>query len=93
MVYLQINLDVADKDRPAAAAIYRHFKAPFLAQIRGARSKELLIRTQDVQVLHGFESDRDSSAYLASALFTDDVVNALKPLLQRAPDIRIYATA
>jgi hypothetical protein len=93
MVYLQINLHVADKDRPAAAAIYRQFKAPFLAQVRGARSKELLIRTEDVQVLHGFESDRDASAYLESALFTDDVVNALKPLLQSAPDIRIYGTA
>ena len=93
MVYLQVNLNVAAKDRPAAAAIYRQFKAPFLAQVRGARSKELLIRAEDVQVLHGFESDRDARAYLESALFTTDVVTALKPLLQGAPDIRVYTAA
>ena len=56
MVYLQISLNIAAKDRPAAAAIYAQFKGPFLAQAKGAKSKELLIRDEDVQVLHGFDS-------------------------------------
>lgn len=93
MVYLQINLNVAAKDRPAAAAIYSQFKGTFLAQAKGANSKELLIRDEDVQVLHGFDSTENAKAYLASALFKQDVVTALKPLLQSAPDVRVYATA
>jgi hypothetical protein len=93
MVYLQISLDIAPQDRPAAAAVYHRYKGPFLAQVEGAQSKELLVRDQDVQVLHGFESVEHASAYMLSALFTQDVVTALKPLLRASPDIRIYATA
>lgn len=93
MVYLQISLDIAPQDRPAAAAVYHRYKNPFLAQVKGARSKELLVRDEDVQVLHGFESVEHASAYMRSALFTQDVVTALKPLLRASPDIRIYATA
>jgi hypothetical protein len=93
MIYLQISLNVAAKNRPAAAAIYKQFKGPFLAHANGAKSKELLIRDEDVQVLHGFDSVENANAYLASALFTQDVVTALKPLLQSAPDVRVYAAA
>jgi hypothetical protein len=91
MVYLQVSLNVAAKDRPAAAAIYSRFKAPFLAQAKGAKSKDLLVRDEDVQVLHGFDSVENAKGYLASALFTQDVVSALKPLLQAPPDMRVYA--
>lgn len=93
MVYLQISLNVAAKDRPAAAAIYSQFKAPFLAQANGALSKDLLVRDEDVQVLHAFDSAENANAYLASALFNHDVVTALKPLLQSPPDVRVYAVA
>jgi len=93
MVYLQIILDVAANDRPAAAAIYSQYRGPFLESISGARSKELLVRDDDVQVMHGFDSAEQARDYLASALFNVDVVTALEPLLQGAPDIRIYAAA
>lgn len=93
MAYLQINLDVAPKDRAAAAAIYQQFKGPFLKQVSGARSKELLVRGEDVQVLHAFDTIEQARAYLASALFVNDVVTALKPLLRRDPDVRIYSAA
>jgi hypothetical protein len=93
MVYLQISLDVAATDRPAAAAIYSQFKGPFLAQTKGAKSKELLLRDQDVQVLHGFDSAENANAYLGSALFNQDVVTALKPLLKSPPDVRVYVAA
>ncbi len=91
MVYLQINLNVAATDRPAAAAIYTQFKAPFLAQTHGAKSKELLIRDEDVQVLHGFDTVASAQSYLGSDMFNQDVVTALRPLLQSPPDVRIYA--
>lgn len=93
MTYLQINLNVAPADRPAAAAVYAQFKDAFLSQIQGARSKELLIRDDDVQVLHRFDSVADVQAYLHSDMFNQDVVTALKPLLQSAPDVRVYQPA
>ncbi|MGO4380186.1 hypothetical protein [Pseudoduganella sp. RAF53_2] len=93
MVYLQIALKIADANRAAAAAVYEKFKAPFLNTIAGAKSKELLIRAEDVQVLHGFDSIQAAHAYLESALFTADVVGQLKPLLDAAPDVRIYQVA
>jgi hypothetical protein len=90
MVYLEITLDVAAPNRSAAAAVYTRFKEPFLSQVTGARSKQLLIRDEDVQVLHGFDTAENANAYLSTDLFNRDVVEGLKPLLQRSPDVRIY---
>ncbi|AKM45284.1 hypothetical protein DF044_27840 [Burkholderia contaminans] len=93
MVYLQITLTIADANRAAAAAIYRRYKTPFLDTVAGAQSKELLVRNEDVQVLHGFDSAEHANAYLQSDLFTADVVAGLAPLLDAAPDVRIYQVA
>lgn len=93
MAYLEISLKIAAHNRPAAAAVYNKYKAPFLDSIAGARSKELLIRDEDVQVLHGFDTIANAKSYLETELFTADVVGALKPLLDAAPEVRIYATA
>lgn len=90
MYYLQITLNIASTNRPAAAEVYAKYKGPFLTQIPGAKSKELLIRDQDVQVLHGFASEEQAQAYLKSDMFNADVVTGLKPLLQSDPDVRIY---
>jgi len=49
------------------------------------------LRTEDVQVLHGFETEAQAKAYLSSALFEQDVVRELKPYLQAGPEIRIYS--
>ena len=93
MVYLQITLKVAPANRSAAAGVYQRYKAPFLDTIAGAKSKELLVRDEDVEVLHGFDSAEQANAYLTSRLFTSDVVGALKPLLDAEPDVRIYQAA
>ena len=93
MVYLQIILKVTDANRSAAAGIYQKYKAPFLNTVAGARSKELLVGDEDVQVLHGFDSKENANAYLQSELFTADVVGGLEPLLAAAPDVRIYQVA
>lgn len=93
MAYLQITLDISEQNRAAAAAVYQKYKAPFLSTIDGAVSKELLVRSEDVQVLHGFETAKQAEAYLGSKLFIADVVEALKPYLNSTPDVRIYTVA
>jgi hypothetical protein len=91
MTYLQITMRIAPENRPAAVDVYNKFKTPFLQTVPGARSKELLARDEDVQVLHGFDTDQQASDYLSSNLFNLDVVAGLKPLLQSDPEIRIYS--
>ena len=77
MVYLEITLNIAPSDRSAAASIYQRYKPPFLDKIAGATAKELLVRDEDVQVLHAFGSKSQAEAYLKSDMFTKDVVPAL----------------
>ena len=89
--YLEITLKVDPANRPAAAAVYTKYKQPFLDTVPGAVSKELLIRDEDVVVLHGFDNTQHAADYLKSSLFNNDVVTALKPLLAANPDVRIYA--
>ncbi|MGD7278120.1 hypothetical protein [Ralstonia pseudosolanacearum] len=52
MVYLQITLKIVVANRAAAAEVYQKYKAAFLDTITGAKSKSLLVRDEDVQVLH-----------------------------------------
>lgn len=95
MVYLQSTLKIAEANRAAAAAagVWQKYKGPFLDTVLGAKSKDLLVRNEDVQVLHGFDTQKNASAYLQSELFTADVVAGLKPLLDADPDVRIYQVA
>jgi len=88
--YLQITLDVDEANRADAAKVYTTYKEPFLSGIPGAVSKALLIRDEDVQVQHGFNSVEEAQAYLESELFNNDVVGGLKNLLNSDPEIRIY---
>ena len=90
--YLEITLDVKSENREKAGGVYVKYKEPFLKQVKGATSKELLLRAEDVQVLHGFESEADATAYLSSELFENDVVRELKPYLESNPEIRVYST-
>lgn len=90
MAYLEITLNVSKANRPAAAGVYTKYKEAFLQNIKGAQSKALLIRDEDVQVLHGFATVADAKAYLESPLFTQDVVVELQPYLDGAPEVRIY---
>lgn len=93
MAYLEITLKVAEANREAAAGVYTKYKQPFLDSVPGATSKDLLVRDEDVQVLHGFETVEQANAYLTSELFTNDVVSGLAPLLDADPEVRVYATA
>ncbi|MDL2225502.1 hypothetical protein LJC20_04820 [Eubacteriales bacterium OttesenSCG-928-M02] len=91
--YLEITMVIDADKRPAAAKVYSDFRQPFLNQIEGALTKDLLIRDEDVQVLHGFESVAHAEAYLSSEMFRDDVFLGLKPLWRGDPDVRIYTVA
>ena len=90
MAYLEITLSIVNENRPSAAAVYNKYKASFLKDIKGAKSKELLVRDEDVQVLHCFDSAENAAAYLKTELFNNDVVRELGPLLQKDPEMRIY---
>lgn len=91
--YLEITMVIDNANRPAAAKIYADYRQPFLSQIKGAVSKDLLVRDEDVQVLHGFDSVENAKAYLDSALFKNDVFVGLKPLWSGNPDVKIYSIA
>ncbi len=65
--------------------------APFIDTVPGAISKQLLVRDEDVVVLHGFDTTAHAADYLKSRLFNNDVGIALKPLLAGGPDVRIHA--
>lgn len=93
MVYLQITLNITAANRPAAANVFLQYREPFLSSIKGALSKNLLLRDEDVQVMHGFDTTEHARDYLQSELFNKDVVNGLTPLLAAAPDIRLYQQA
>ncbi len=91
--YLEITMKIDAENRPAAAKVYNDYRQPFLDTIEGALTKDLLIRDEDVQVLHGFDSAEHAQAYLSSSLFQNDVFVGLKPLWSADPDVRIYAVA
>lgn len=90
--YLEITLQIANENREAAVGVYTKYKAPFLNTVPGAESKALLVRDEDVQVLHGFSTKQAAEAYLTSDIFTNDVVGELGPLLAADPEVRIYET-
>ncbi len=91
--FLEITLKIAPENRAKAGGVYTKYRSPFLSSTPGAESKDLLVRTEDVQVLHGFDSKANAESYLRSALFQKDVVPALKPCLLADPEIRIYEHA
>lgn len=91
--YLEITMTIDEESRPAAVKVYNDYRGPFLEQIEGALTKDLLVRDEDVQVLHGFDSVEHANAYLESQMFNDDVAVGLKPTWSADPKIVIYAVA
>lgn len=90
--YLQITMWIDEKNR-AAANVYIEYKEPFLKAIKDAITKDLLVRDEDVQVLHGFDSVENAKAYLESEMFQNDMFVALKDLWKQQPDVKIYVVA
>lgn len=88
--YLEITMKIDEVNRPAAAKIYYKYRGPFLGTIEGALTKELLIRDEDIKVLHCFDSLENANAYLSSKMFKNDVFLDLEPLWSSEPEVRIY---
>lgn len=88
--YLEITMWIKNENRPAAAKVYTDYRTPFLSTIKGAVSKNLLVREDDVQVLHGFDSVDNAKAYLESDMFKNDVAEGLSPLFEKDPCIKIF---
>ena len=88
--YLQVIMTIDPKNRPAAAKVYNDYRQPFLDTVEGALTKECLIRDEDVQVIHGFDSLEHAKAYLDTELFTTKVAPGLQPTWAANPDIRFY---
>lgn len=91
--YLEITMKIDNNNRKAAAKVYSDYRKPFLETIDGALTKDLLIRDEDVQVLHGFDSVEHASAYLSSEMFKNDVFVGLQPLWSADPEVKIYSIA
>ena len=75
------------------AKVYTDYRQPFLDTIEGALTKDLLIRDEDVQVLHGFDTVEHAQNYLSSEMFKNDVFVGLKPLWNADPEVKIYTVA
>ena len=88
--YLQVTMKIDPENRAAAAKVYRDYRQPFLDTIEGALTKECLVRDEDVQVSHGFDSMEHAKAYLDSELFKTRVLPGLQPTWAADPDIRFY---
>lgn len=88
--YLEITMQIPQENRGAAAKVYRDYRGPFLETIKGALTKNLLVREEDVSVIHGFDSAENAKAYLSSAMFQNDVFTSLKPLWTADPEVKIY---
>lgn len=91
--YLQVTMSIPEENRQAAAKVYNDYRKPFLKTIPGAETKQLLIRDEDVQVLHGFDSAEHAQAYLKSDMFTKHVFPGLKPTWTSDPEVRIFTVA
>ena len=91
--YLEITMKIDEAKRPAAANVYTEYRGSFLDTIPGALTNDLLVRDEDVQVLHGFDSVEHARAYLSSDMFKNDVFVGLQPLWNADPDVKIYSVA
>ena len=88
--YLQVIMTIDPENRAAAAKVYSDYRQPFLDTIEGALTKECLVRDEDVQVIHGFDSMEHAKAYLDTELFKTKVAPGLQPTWAADPDIRFY---
>lgn len=91
--YLEITMKIDNNNRQAASKVYTDYRGPFLVTIEGALTKDLLIRDEDVQVLHGFDTVEHAKAYLSSEMFKNDVFVGLQSLWNADPEVKIYSVA
>ena len=78
--HLEITMVVKEKNRESVSKVYYDYKESFLKSINGTLIKDLLVRDENIQVLHGFDSIKNVKAYLSSDMLKNDVFVGLQPL-------------
>lgn len=89
--YLEVTMKIPAANSKVAAKVYTDYRQPFLDTTAGAQTKQLLVRDEDVQVLHGFDSVEHAQAYLNSEIFTKYVFPGLQPTWEGKPEVRIFS--
>ncbi|MDM1295784.1 hypothetical protein HX021_15955 [Sphingobacterium sp. N143] len=91
--YLDIRLTIEGIDRAGISAVYNLYKEPFLRNVKGALTNELLVHVEDIRIFHGFRSMEDAQSYLLSKFFNTDFITSLKPYIIGNPNVKIYEVA
>ena len=91
--YLQIVLKANSSSRGELTNTYNKLRDLFPEQIKGAKTQELLLSDEEVQLLYGFDTFEDAEAFLSTELYNNIILPALKPLISNNPEIKIYNVA
>ncbi len=90
--HLLITVKV-DSSRRAALIdqVYEPNRTRFLQKIPGAVSKNLLLRREDLAILHGFDTAENAEAYLHSDLY-GELLRQLADYQEENPVAALYNT-
>ena len=91
--YLSVNMKIDSSRLPEVTKVYTNYWEKFLRTIHGARTKDLVIRNEDVQILHSFNSVEDAVGFLSSEMFQRAVFIDLQPYWNDELNVRIYTAA
>lgn len=91
--YLSVNMKIDSGKLPEVTRVYTSYWEQFLKTIHGARTKDLVIRNEDVQILHSFNSVEDAVGFLSSEMFQKAVFIDLQPYWNDELNVRIYTAA
>ncbi len=69
--------------------VYEPNRTRFLERISGAISKNLLVRPEDIAILHGFDTRESAEAYLQSSLY-QQIVNGIADYQEENPSVALY---
>lgn len=92
MVYLQITPKIAEANRAAAGGVYQEFKAPFPNTIPGASRRNCWCATRTCRFCMASTAGR-TRTLTCTASCPAGLVGGLEPLLNCAPDLRMYQAA
>ena len=88
--FLQITLVVpTPKREEAITKVFLPGRQRFLDRIPGAVTMDLLVREEDLQVLHGFDTMENASAYLKSPI-GKEILGQLAEISDGKPSIAVY---
>lgn len=88
--FLQVTLIIpAARREEAISRVFLPARPRLLERVPGAVSIDFLVRDKDVQVLQGFDTFENASAYLESGIFKE-FIGQLGDLAEKEPVIALY---